>query len=432
MKVEKKANEGCNVKIAVKAEAAEIAAEYKKVESMFLREASIPGFRKGKVPLAIIRQKFADGLKQEAQQACFRKLYPEALKEAGVDAIDLASVEDVLFDPATGFSFTAVVEVRPEFDLPKYKKLAIKPGDLTVKDEAVDQQLAQYRAAFAKYEDAKAGDTIGDGDFVNFDYKGSYKGKPLSELVPEEKAVCGAEGHWTQIEEGRFLPEILEALKGMKAGETKTDVSVKFPKDNAPEAIKGKTCKYDLTVKSFRLRVLPDEKTFLENAKAESIDAVKKDIRARLEKQAIQADLDSRRNQAIELLLKKADFAVPNSQVRRQTQAYLQDLAQRAQYAGLSADYIEKNRDQILADAENNAVRQVRLGYILEGIVKAESIEATDDDVKQGLEKIAAAQREPTTADDVRKRLEENGNMDAYKDQLKAEKALDLVLAEAK
>ena len=164
----------------------------------------------------------------------------------------------------------------------------------------------------------------------------------------------------------------------------------------------------------------------------ESIDAVKKDIRARLEKQAIQADLDSRRNQAIELLLKKADFAVPNSQVRRQTQAYLQDLAQRAQYAGLSADYIEKNRDQILADAENNAVRQVRLGYILEGIVKAESIEATDDDVKQGLEKIAAAQREPTTADDVRKRLEENGNMDAYKDQLKAEKALDLVLAEAK
>ena len=234
---------------------------------------------------------------------------------------------------------------------------------------------------------------------------------------------------------GRGLPA--KQIKGyakvdLKAGETKTDVSVKFPKDNAPEAIKGKTCKYDLTVKSFRLRVLPDEKTFLENAKAESIDAVKKDIRERLEKQAVQADLDSRRNQAIELLLKKADFAVPNSQVRRQTQAYLQDLAQRAQYAGLSADYIEKNRDQILADAENNAVRQVRLGYILEGIVKAESIEATDDDVKQGLEKIAAAQREPTTADDVRKRLEENGNMEAYKDQLKAEKALDLVLAEAK
>ena len=74
----------------------------------------------------------------------------------------------------------------------------------------------------------------------------------------------------------------------------------------------------------------------------------------------------------------------------------------------------------------------MRLGYILEGIVKAESIEASDDDVKQGLEKIAAAQREPTTADDVRKRLEENGNMDAYKDQLKAEKALDLVLAQAK
>ena len=432
MNVEKKPDEGCTVKLIVKADAAEIADECKKVLNMFLREAAIPGFRKGKVPLAVIQQKFADGIKQESEQACFRKLYPQALKEAAVEPLELTGVTDVQLDPATGFSFTAIVEVRPEFSLPKYKKLAIKAGDTTVKDEAVEQQLEQFRVAFAKYEDAKEGETIGDGDFVNFDYKGSLNGQPLSEIVPDQKAICGAEGFWTQIEDGRFLPEILAALKGMKAGETKKEVVVKFPDDAAPEALKGKSCDYELTVKSFRRRVLPDDKTFLEGAKAESLDALRKDIRERLEKQAIAADLENRRNQAIELLLKKCDFDVPASLVRRQTAAYLKDLEQRAQYAGLSGDYIDQNRDKILADAENHAVQQVRLGYVLEAIAKAENIEITEDDIEKGLERIAAAQREPTTAADVRKRFEENGNMEIFKDQLKAEKALDLVLAEAK
>ena len=432
MNVEKKADEGCVVRLIVKADAAEIAEDCKKVLNTYLREASIPGFRKGKVPLEVIKQKFADGLKQDSEQACFRKLYPQALKEAEIDPIELAGVTDLKLDPATGFSFTALVEVRPEFSLPKYKKLAIKTGDTTVKDDAVEQQLEQFRTAFAKYEDAKEGETIADGDFVNFDYKGQLNGQPLSEIVPDQKAVCGAEGFWTQIEDGRFLPEILDALKGMKAGESKKEIVVKFPDDAAPDALKGKSCDYELTVKAFRRRVLPDDKTFVENAKAESLDAIRKDIRERLEKQAIAADLESRRNQAVDLLLKKADFDVPASLVRRQTQNYLQDLAQRAQYAGVSGDYIEQNRDKILADAETHATQQVRLSYIREEIAKAEKIEATDDDIEKGLEKIAAAQREKTTAADVRKRIEESGNFEGFKDQIKAEKALDLVLAEAK
>ena len=432
MNVEKKADGGCTIKLIVKADAAEIAADCKKVLDMFVREASLPGFRKGKVPLAVIKQRFADGIKQESEQACFRTLYPKAVKEAGLEPIDLAGVKDMLLDPATGFSFTALVEVRPEFSLPKYKKLAIKPGDTTVKEEAVEQQFQQMRTAFAKYEDAAEGDVIGDGDFVNFDYKGQLNGQPLSEIVPDQKAVCGAENFWTQIEEGRFLPEILAALKGMKAGESKGEIVVKFPDDAAPEPLKGKSCDYSLTVKAFRRRVMPDDKALLEGAGAESIDAIRKGIRERLEKQAIAADLENRRNQAIELLLKKCDFDVPASLVRRQTAAYLKDLEQRAQYAGVSGDYIDQNRDKILADAENHAVQQVRLGYVLEEIAKAENIEITEDDIEKGLERIAAAQREPTTAADVRKRFEENGNMEIFRDQLKAEKALDLVLAEAK
>lgn len=435
MKFETKESSPCVMALSVKAEADETKAPYQKVLNVFMREASIPGFRKGKVPLNIIKQKFQQEIAHECQQACFSEFYPKALKESGLDAVNLQNVTDVLFTPETGFSCTALVEVKPTFDLPKYKKLAIKAGDATVTDEQVTERVESFRKAFAKFEDAKEGDAIAEGDFVQFDYAGALDDKaktPLAEVAPDQKAVCGATGFWTQLEEGRFLPEILDALKGMKAGETKDDVKVKFPKDNAPEALKGKKCVYTVTVKGFRRRTLPDDATFAADAKTESLDALRAQIREQMEKDAAAAELENRKGQAIELLLKKADFAVPPSLVQRQIQSYLQDLAQRAQYSGMSADYIEQNRDKILADAEANAVRQVRLSYILLGIAKAENIEATDADVNAGLEKMAAGSNGKTTAADLLKQLQEHDQIDLYKEQLRAEKAIDLILSEAK
>ncbi len=137
MNVEKKKDGDSAVKLAVKVEPPEIAGEYRKVQDMFFREASIPGFRKGKVPRPVVMQKFGDGIKEEAKNACLRKFGQQAVKESGLEPVATPSATDVEFDPEKGMSFTVVVEVRPEFDLPKYKKLAIKGGDTTVKEEAV-------------------------------------------------------------------------------------------------------------------------------------------------------------------------------------------------------------------------------------------------------------------------------------------------------
>jgi len=432
MKVEKKEKSPCVVELSVNADAEEIKADYKKVFDVFLRNGVIPGFRKGKAPADIIKRKFQSEITQEAIQDCFRKLYPDAVKDAGLEVVNLQGLTEAFLAPETGFRFTALVEVAPKFDLPKYKKLAIKKNEVKVTDEQVAERVESYRAAFAKFEEAKEGAQVSNGDFVNFDYKGTLDGQPLSEIVPDQKAVCGAEGFWTQIEEGRFLPEILDALKGMKVGESKTGVAVKFPEDNAPEQLKGKTCEYDITLKSFRCRVLPDDKAFLEAAKVDSLEAIQKQFREDMEKAADAAELDNRRNQAIELLLKKADFDVPPCLVRQQTERNLHEIAQRAQYSGLPSDYFEKNRDAILADAENNAVRQVRLSYILSGIADEEKLEVSEDDITAGLTKMAESSNQQTTAEDLRKQLVERGHLDGYKDQLRAEKTLDFVLAEAK
>ena len=402
MKVEQKAEKNpCVISLTVTADAEEIKGEAKKVLNEFIREAQIPGFRKGKVPVELIRKNFAAELKRETEGACFRAFYPKAVEESKLKVIALEGVSEMKVDEATGLTFTALVEVRPEYKLPKYKGLPIKQQEAKVEDKAVEDQLESMRKMFAKFEDAKDGETVGDGDFVQFDYKGSMDGQPLSEIVPDQKAICEATGFWTQIEEGRFLPEILEALKGMKAGEEKKEVKVKFPKDAAPEPLKGKKAVYDLKVSMFRKRTLPDDAGLAEAAKAESIDKLRADIRERLEKQATEAEVANRKDQVIELLLKKTDFDVPPTLVQRQTEAYLGQLAQQMQYAGVTSDYIEQNREKILKDAAEHAEKQVRLSYILLDIADAEKIETDEKDENK-------------------------------KDQARAEKTLDFILAEAK
>ena len=402
MKVEQKAEKNpCVVSLTVKADAEEIKGSVKKVLNEFVREAQIPGFRKGKVPVELVRKNFANELKRETEGACFREFYPKGVEESKLKVIALEGVTAMKLDEADGMEFTALVEIRPEYSMPKYKGLAIDRKDTKVEDAAVEEQVESMRKMFAKFEDAKDGETVGDGDFVQFDYKGMLDGKPISEVVPDLKAVCESTGFWTQIEEGRFLPEILQALKGMKAGEEKKGVEVSFPADNAPEALKGKKAAYDLKVTMFRKRILPDDAGLVESTKAESIEKLRAEIRERLEKQAAEAEVARRRNQVIELLLKKVDFDVPPSLVQRQTEAYLGQLAQQMQYAGVTSEYIEQNREKILKDAQEHAEKQVRLSYMLLDIADAEKIEVDEKDEKKV-------------------------------DQARAEKTLDFILSEAK
>ena len=379
MKTSSKSQDKCQVKLSVTLEADEMNAIVKDVEKVFLREAQLPGFRKGKVPLQIIRKEFADGLKQEIQRAMFQKNYPEAIKAEAIEEVALANVEDLKYDEKGG-SFVAIVETKPKFKLPTYKGLKIEFKDAQVDDAAVADQLERLRAVYAKYEDAKEGDFVQDGDFVQIDYEGMVGEKKILEINPEAKIVAEGKGFWTQVEEGRFLPEILDAVKGMKAGETKEGIKAKFDKESAPEGLKGEKATYTVTLKSFRRRILPDDKEFAEKAKAESFEKLQATIRESLEKSAVDNETMRRENEAVELLMKKVDFDVPESQVRRAMDGYLQELAQRAQYSGLNAEYFEKNRDKILKDAEAAAEKQVRLWYVLDAIAKEEKIEAKDEE----------------------------------------------------
>ena len=379
MKTETKKLDKCQVQLTVTLDADEAKACVKEVEKAFVRDARLPGFRPGKAPIELIRKRFNADIQSETVGAMVRRYYHDAVKAEGLDEVALVNVRDTSCT-AEGGAFTAVVEVKPTFKLPVYKGLKIAPANVKVEDAEVAAQVERLRAMYAKYEDAKEGEAADDGDFVQIDYSGTVDGKPILEIAPDAKIVASGTGFWTQIEEGRFLPEILEAVKGMKAGETKDGVKAKFDAGAAPEPLKGKKAVYTVTLKAFRRRIMPTDAEFAEKAKAASVEELAKNIRESLEKQRVQQETARRENDAVEAILKKADFDVPESMVRRGMDSYLEQLEQRAQYAGLSADYIKENQEKILADAREYATKQVRMWYIIDEIAKAEKIEAKDEE----------------------------------------------------
>lgn len=377
MKTTQKNLDNSQVKLTVELDAGEAAAIITKVEKQFMREAQIPGFRKGKVPLELIRRQFSNALEEEAKKEMFREYYSQAVNAEKIEEVALADVTEINLTKDAG-SFVATIDVKPEFKLPTYKGLKISSQDVTVTDEAVDNQIESLRKAFAKFEDAKEGDAAAKGDYIQIDYKGTVKGKSILELNPEAKIVAEGTGFWTQIEDGRFLPEILEAVEGMKIGETKEKVAAKFDKETAPEGLKGVKAEYTVTLKALRTRILPTDEELIKVRGEESLENMKAKMRETMEKAAVERESVRRENEAAEILMKKVDFAVPQSMVRNAMDNYLSDLSQRAQLSGIGVEYFKENRDKIMKEAEESAVKQVRLWYVIEAIAKAEDIKVED------------------------------------------------------
>lgn len=380
MKTNHKALEKCRVELNITLDATESKAIVKEVENSFIRNAQLPGFRKGKVPVERIRKEFASRLEQEIRSLAINRHLQEAIKAEDLKTVAVVELKEFARNDE-GVNFTVIAEVEPEFKLPSYKGLKIEKRATAVSDETLNSQLERMRKQCAKYKNAEPDAVAADGDFIQIDYSGTVDGKPIEELAPEAKAIASAKGSWMQVEEGRFLPEILEAVKGMKCGETKSDIAVKFDKENAPEALKGKKASYSLGLTNLRKQIPATDEEFAAAMKAENLDSLAKKTRESMENFAVAQESARRENEAAELLLKKADFDIPETQQQRARDEYLQQLAQRAQYSGLDAAYFEKNRDNILKDANENATKQVRLWYILKAIAKAENIEAGDNEV---------------------------------------------------
>ena len=429
MKVDKQNVGPCKVKVIVKAEADETRKEYEAVMKSFMQHGRVPGFRPGKVPREIIKRDFHKEISEEVQGRLFRALYRQALDQEGVKMVSLLDVSDMLFSPETGITFTMTVDVKPEFELPKYKKIPVTFEEPAVTEEQVDEHIDRLRKAFAKFEEAQPDHGIEAGDLVSIDFAGLIDGQPVKEVAPEAKSISEGTDFWIQVEEDRFLPEIINALKGMKAGES-NEVKFKFGKDQPLEALRGKKAVYNVTVKTVRMRVLPKDEDLLAQVKLESLDKLREQTRTHLAESAQQAEKHRREQTIIEFLLKKTEFDLPESQVSEEINTTLDRMMNEAQYRGLTREDLEKNREAIIENATGSAKRQLSLRYILGSIAEKEGIQLTDAEVAQKIETLSVDFR--MKPEQLRAQIEKNGRMELLRSQIRDEKTMLFLLDEAK
>ena len=429
MKVDTQNLGPCKVKVIVKAEADETRSDYEAVVTSFVQHGRVPGFRPGKVPCDIIKQNFHKEITEEVHGRLFRSLYPKALAQEKIRMVSLRDVGDVLFSPETGITFSMTVDVQPDFDLPKYKKIPITFEDPVVTEEQVDAHIDQLRKAFAKFEDAAAGHAIEMGDLVSIDFAGLIDGKPVKEIAPEAKSISDGADFWIQVDEDRFLPEIVEAIKGLKAGDAK-EVAFKFKKDQPIEALRGKKAVYQVTVKAVRMRILPTEEELLKQVKIESAEKLREQTRTNLTESARNAEKQHREQTIIEFLLKKTEFELPESQVSEETNVVLDRMMNEAHYRGLTREDLEKNRAAIIENATTTAKRQLRVRYVLGRIAEAEKIALTDEEVDRKIADLSVEFR--MKPEQLRAQIEKNERMELLRSQIRDEKTLQFLLSEAK
>lgn len=428
MKVDMQSIGPCKVKMIVKAEADETRHDYEEVLRSFMLHGRVPGFRQGKVPREIIKRDFHKEITEEVHGRLFRSLYRKALDQEKVKMVALRDVGDVLFSPETGITFAMTLDVQPDFDLPKYKKVPVTFEDPVVTEAQVDEHLDRLRKAFAKFEEAPAGHAIESGDFVSIDYAGLVDGQSVKDVAPEAKSISDGTDFWIQVEEDRFLPEIVRAIKGMKAGES-TEVKFKFDKEHAP-ALRGKKAVYSVTVKTVRMRVLPKDGDLLTQVKIDSMDKLREQTRLNLNESAQQAEKQRREQTIIEFLLKKNDFELPESQVSEEINTIMDRMMNEAHYRGQTREDLEKNREAIIETATASAKRQLRIRYVLGRIAEQEAITLTDAEVDQKIAELSVEFR--MKPEQLRAQIEKNERMDMLRSQIRDEKTMRFLLDEAK
>jgi trigger factor len=321
------------------------------------------------------------------------------------------------------------LDVQPEFDLPKYKKVPVTFEDPIVTEEQVDEHIDRLRKAFAKFEEASEGHGIEAGDLVSIDFTGLIDGQPVKELAPEAKAISEGSDFWIQVEEDQFLPEIVHALKGMKRGDS-TEVKFKFDKEQPVVALRGKKAAYSVKIRTVRMRVLPKDEDLLTQVKVESIDKLREQTRTNLTESSQQAEKHRREQTVIEFLLKKADFELPESQVSDEINTTMDRMMNEAHYRGLTREDLEKNREAIIENATASAKRQLRVRYVLGRIAEEEKITVTDVEVDQKIAVLSVDFR--MKPEQLRAQIEKNERMDTLRAQVRDEKTMRFLMDETK
>lgn len=415
----------------------EVAEEEAKVLKEIKKQARVPGFRPGKAPEKLIRQRFGNDLKEQVKTGLMRKVYNEVVEHDDLNVYGFVQYPEISeYEAGQEISVDMTLDVTPEFEIPEYKGISTHPPSVEVEDGEIEEtidRIRRQRAEFTKVERAAQ-----EGDYVKVSYIGKLDGEPIADKlseVPRRRAWGTVTDGWEEAgtEEAKEygVPELIGALVGMSAGERKSVEQV-IPEDFEVEELRGKTVIYDLEVGEVRERTLPEvDEAFLESVRAESLEDFKAQVLDQLEEQKKRDAQEARREQVMDHLAAAVEFALPQSAVEGETQNAMQRIVNQNMQQGVAQEDLEKNIQQIQEGAAQMAEREVKLQILLARIAEKEGITVENEDLSRAVYSMAMQRRQ--RPEDLAKELsKDRSQVMQLQRQVLFGKTLDMILQEAK
>lgn len=385
--------------------------------------AAIAGFRKGNVPLNIIKTRFAEHVHDEVVKKLIEQAYPYALSEKKLSPIEAPNIDlkGVKFDEGKAFSFSAMVEVTPKIEITGYKGLELAREDVEVTDKDVDEAIDNLRDHKAQFKEVKRASK--DGDLVVVDFEGFMDGKPIKHGKSENYPIV--------IGEKALLPGFDEALKGVSKDDEK-EVDITFPDNYSEEALRGKDGSFKIKVKSVREKVVPkiDNEAFLKAVECKTVDELKERMATELKGVKESQDKERLKNEILDKLIAAQPFDVPEAMINRYLSATLSSILNSMKQGGGNMEDRGLSPDDLKAKYRKVAERQVREDILLDSISAQEKLEVTEEEVNAAIK--ALADSRGVTYEALLSRIKQENAMDVVKDGIKHEKVFDIVLAESK
>ncbi|MDS0525051.1 trigger factor [Clostridium sp. SHJSY1] len=368
------------VKIEVKVEAEKFNAALKKAYNKNKQHFNVQGFRKGKVPMAMVKKFYGiEVLFEDAINFSIDETYGKALDENNIKPVDYPKIDVVEVGEDKDLVYTAEVTVYPDVELGEYKGLEVEKPAYEVNEEDIEKQLKSMQEKNARVESKEEG-TVADKDIAVIDFKGFIDG-----VVFE-----GGEGtdYSLEIGSGSFIDNFEEQLIGTSVGEKK-EVKVTFPENYGKEDLNGKEAVFEVTVKEIKVKELPalDDEFAKEVSEFNSLDELKEDIKKKLEDQNEETANREFENAIINAAIEVTKIDLPQVMVEKEIDVMVSDLENRLKYQGLTLDqYMEftGNTSEKMRDyMRENADRKVRADLVLDAIAKKENIEASEEEIKE-------------------------------------------------
>ncbi len=423
-KVEKTKNAN-EVKLEITVDAEKFDNAIKKVYFKSAKYFNIPGFRKGKAPMQIVEKYYGKEIfYEDAFNEVAGEALDEAVKENDLYVVSRPDIDVTQIEKGKDLIFTAVMQTKPEAELGKYKGVEIKKIEYKVTDDDINHELGhmqEHNARIVSVEDRP----VEKGDITVIDFEGFVDGKAFD--------GGKAEGHELEIGSNTFIPGFEDQIVGMKIDEEK-DINVKFPDEYFSKDLAGKDATFKVKLHEIKKKELPelDDEFAKDVSEFDTLKELKEDIKNKQQKQNDDRAKYETQDAVIKAVCENVKVDIPSGMVETEVKNMLKDIEQRLSYQGLKLEqYLQmmgKTEDEMKKEYEPQAIESIKSRLMLEAVIKAEKIEATDEEVDEKLKEMAKNYGKENDEEFLK-----NENVRNYiKEGLTSEKALEFLVENAK